>query len=91
MGFKADVAALTPAAEELARDQGDLVVQKAAVAAKEQEIADDEGAISAANDKVSADLVNGPKFILRDDGTIDLYQHADTPLGFTITNIPPAD
>ncbi len=91
MGFKADVAQITAASDELARDQGDLVVAKAAVAAKEAEIAEDEGASSAANDKVSSDLVGGPRFILKDDGTVDVYAHADVPPGFTITNVTPAD
>ncbi len=91
MGFKADVALVSDASMELARDQGDLLLLQASVAAKQAEIEGDTGAINTANDTVSTDLIPGPKFILKEDGSVDVYAHADVPPGFTVTNVQPAD
>jgi hypothetical protein len=92
IGILADIQAISDDSAELAKDQADLMVLQAQVDSKAAEIESDTTASTAANQKLSDDLVaSGPVYVLNPDSTVSLYQFSAVPPGFMITTAKLAD
>ena len=91
MGILADIQAISDDSAKLATDQATIDGLTNQLAAAQTAIATDTTGSAAANAQLSADLqTSGPQFKPNPDGSVNVYQFATTPPGYTITVAQPA-